>query len=358
MKKIYFVGDFLSETDSQISYKKIRDLFLDADEVICNFEGVFKKEFYAVEKAGPVVFQSPKALETLSKIGISAITACNNHMFDYGEKALKETKEVLRSASILITDDRNKDQIIPKTINNKGVTLIEACETHPVIISGQSKDLLPDQMRLFSEALIERIKKSKNDKNWIIVSVHAGLEQMNIPLLNIRERYKELIDAGADLIIGHHPHVPQGFESYMGKLIFYSLGNFYFHRSGMNQPNINGIAVSVEFDNHNLKCKTYRIGYDQNKKEMTYKADDLNNLNLLINDEKKYIEMIDKASYIHRDVFEISAPFISRRSFKGWIKLFLNILLRPRWLLKRRVMISDLVSRNESYIGLKLSKKQ
>ena len=62
----------------------------------------------------------------------------------------------------------------------------------------------------------------------VILVARSGVEHVDIPLPEWRSRYKRLCDLGVDVVFGHHPHVPQGYEAYNQSLIFYSLGNFYF----------------------------------------------------------------------------------------------------------------------------------
>src|SRR5690606_3657601 len=72
------------------------------------------------------------------------------------------------------------------------------------------------------------IRTAKEQCDHLIILSHGGIEFMDVPLPEWRDRYRELIDLGADAVIGTHPHVPQGIEIYNKKPIFYSLGNFYF----------------------------------------------------------------------------------------------------------------------------------
>jgi poly-gamma-glutamate synthesis protein (capsule biosynthesis protein) len=97
------------------------------------------------------------------------------------------------------------------------------------------------------------VKESREKLDVLIIQVHAGLEDHDLPLPEWRERYRELIDLGADAIIGSHPHVPQGWETYKGKPIFYSLGNFYFDGESEDPFWNKGLAVSLSFDHKNLR---------------------------------------------------------------------------------------------------------
>lgn len=85
--------------------------------------------------------------------------------------------------------------------------------------------------------------------------VHAGAENWDFPLPEIRELYKKYIDWGADVIIGNHPHVAQGWEIYEDKWIFYSLGNFAFYEGEKARNHEHSLCVSVEIHDKRINCK-------------------------------------------------------------------------------------------------------
>ncbi|MEA1909738.1 MAG: CapA family protein, partial [Patescibacteria group bacterium] len=89
----------------------------------------------------------------------------------------------------------------------------------PYVVTSSDEDL---------ENLIFHIKQNKKKMDWIIVSMHAGNEYQKKPSTRQKKLAHALIDSGADIIIGHHPHVPQGIERHNSGIIFYSLGNFAF----------------------------------------------------------------------------------------------------------------------------------
>ena len=354
MKSIFFVGDILVERIPDLNWDAIQKVFHETNAVICNFEGVLKGGHKPVIKAGPVIFQHPESIDMLHKIGVTAATTCNNHMYDFGLEALRNTEESLEASNIKVFgSELPKNQVFAVDSLSRNVTIIPACESHPVTIAGSSIIPLPDYMSLFSSELLKRISKAKENGDWVVVTAHAGLELVDIPLSNIRKRYKDLVKAGADMVVGHHPHVPQGFEEYMGKPIFYSLGNFVFQRESMTIPNINGIALRVEFDDEKFSYETYSVEKDKNSSEVSLRYDNLDRFKNLLEDDSHYQLMLEKAKSIHGEIFESSAPLFGSKSLKGWLKLIINLLIRPLWLIKRRKLIAELIKRNESYIGLK-----
>jgi len=109
------------------------------------------------------------------------------------------------------------------------------------------------------ESLVRLLLESKAEQN--IVILHWGFEHTDVPAPFQRELAHRLIDAGAHIIIGHHPHVPQGWEMYKGKAIFYSLGNFNFWQlNGENtEKNRWGYMVDYDLVSGNVKPIPYRI---------------------------------------------------------------------------------------------------
>ena len=351
IKSIIFIGDFLVECESHLKFRAVSELFRGVDTVICNFEGVLKNGCVPAVKAGPTVFQHSKSIELLKSMGITACTNCNNHTYDFGEKALIGTEEALRATGIQVLGAESEgSQILG---SEEKIMIILACETHPIEIENELISPFPEYMRLFSSKLLERITNAKTDGFTVIVSVHAGLEMVDIPLSNIRPRYRDIVSAGADLVIGHHPHVPQGFETFKGKPIFYSLGNFLFHRESMSEPIVNGMAVRIDFSDSNFKFTTYRISKSANDTEIVVNLDNFDELNKALHDTNKYEHMLDKAKIIHGGIFDSTLPLIARKSLKGWFIVIGNLLIRPFWFFKRRKLLKNLLEKNESYVGLK-----
>ncbi|GAI55886.1 unnamed protein product [marine sediment metagenome] len=110
------------------------------------------------------------------------------------------------------------------------------------------------------EEIIKTIKtvKSLNPDNFLIVSLHWGEEYKLINSPAQQKLAHQLIEAGTDLIIGHHPHVVQNIEKYLGKLIFYSLGNFIFDQY-FSPETQQGLAVGLEIYPDRLVCRLFPL---------------------------------------------------------------------------------------------------
>jgi len=174
--------------------------------------------------AGP-----PEGAEGLKQGGWDIVSTANNHMWDYGKNALFETMENLEQAGVRYTGScrRTEDLYNPVIIevNNQKIAFLAST----MLLNGYEKAGASDYVAWAdSEKLTNAIKNITPDVDWIIVSLHGGTEYRATPTKEKVKLAHQLIDAGADIVIGHHTHIPQGIEEYNDGTIFYSLGNFAF----------------------------------------------------------------------------------------------------------------------------------
>ena len=153
--------------------------------------------------------------------------------------------------------------------------------------------------------------KSKVD--ILIMIIHAGAEDVPLPLPEWRNRYKEFCDLGADVIIGHHPHAPQGWEKYKNSLIFYSLGNFYMNWGQFKQRN--DFSYSVMLTLENKKIQEYKI--------ITHKKE---NNKIVLVDDKYFNNYLDKLNYILQNKYEYysnqQAVYLYETRYKNYYKSY------------------------------------
>jgi poly-gamma-glutamate synthesis protein (capsule biosynthesis protein) len=159
-------------------------------------------------------------VETLSQAGFDALSMANNHIFEYGLGPATETANKIAQKNIkafgLPDQDGGETQI-----NYRGVTLG---------LAGYSMvpTLENDVFERNTQKIEHRVKTLSDRSDVTIVSIHWGAEFVNFPSPQQIQFGHELVDAGARLVIGHHPHVLQPIEKFHGGLIAYSLGNFVF----------------------------------------------------------------------------------------------------------------------------------
>lgn len=201
-----------------------------ADIAVCNLESALSTKSKIFQRKTWTLKAHPDTVKSLPAGGFKVATLANNHMMDFGPEALRETLETLDKEGILHT--------------GAGMNLEAARMPAVVEIKGQKVAFLaygkifPDSFYAHqnkagiapgSVALVEAdVKKAKETAQYVVVSYHWGAELVKTPRDYQRNLAHATIDAGADLVIGHHPHILQGLELYKGRVIAYSLGNFAF----------------------------------------------------------------------------------------------------------------------------------
>jgi poly-gamma-glutamate capsule biosynthesis protein CapA/YwtB (metallophosphatase superfamily) len=184
---------------------------------------------------------SPKAAAALRSAGFSVVTLANNHIMDFGWVGLQETMENLASEKILHVGAGENLAAArrPALVECKGkkIAFLAYSLTQPLeFFAAESRaGTAPGYARIFRED----IRQAKSTADYVVVSFHWGTELAAFPKSYQVDAARRAIDSGADVVIGHHPHVLQGIERYRRGLILYSLGNFAFgSMSGHSETSI------------------------------------------------------------------------------------------------------------------------
>lgn len=191
----------------------------------------------------------PQTSKLLSDWGLTIANVANNHIFEHGKDAAVDTVKNLKNAGLDIIGagkDNKFEQGFSWLKKN-----IHDVDIHVMGICIRNEKYAYDGGVEISEAISE-IQKVKNEcpKSIIIISIHWGNELIEYPSQKQREIALALKSAGANMIIGHHPHVVQGIDMDDGKLIVYSLGNFIF--DGYSEATSWSMILSVTLDEQNI----------------------------------------------------------------------------------------------------------
>ena len=228
-------------------------LFLEADLRMVNLETPIANSQEEMDESKSYVFNAnPEDISLLKKINIDLVFLGNNHSMDYGKKGLEDTIENLKKENILFAGmGKNiKEAFRPNeiSIRNKSLNLISVRNI------GEARLFATDTKPGVAPFQLNRLKKiieEKENKDKIqMLSVHWGVEYSPEPTKEQIKQAHELINFGFNVVIGHHPHIPQGVEKYKNGIILYSLGNFLF--GSRNQYLNHNIAVMLHFDNKEL----------------------------------------------------------------------------------------------------------
>lgn len=202
------------------------------DLAIVNLEAPIVESCNAtpIEKCGPNLRCTSRAIEALEYAGFNMVTLANNHLYDFGEEGLRNTLSVCQKSNIAtVGAGMNLYEAADtsyQTINGQTLAVINCCEHEFSIATettGGCNPLNPIQQYY---AIQEARKKAEH----VIVIVHGGHEHYQLPSPRMKQTYRFFVDAGADAVLNHHQHCYSGYEVYQGKPIFYGLGNFCFDR--------------------------------------------------------------------------------------------------------------------------------
>jgi hypothetical protein len=142
-------------------------------------------------------------------------------------------------------------------VGNKSISIISACENQ----FGCSTTNNPG-VAGFASWIFPMIVREKSFSDYVVVSFHGGAEDFPLPAPFFQDLYRSFVDLGADFVIGHHPHTPQGFERYAHGFIAYGLGNFAVNPKSWNENPLNLISLGVRI-NFDLDIPTVSICYFQ-----------------------------------------------------------------------------------------------
>lgn len=239
--------------DEELISSEILEFLHSADHVVTNVEGPVANAEQNTTTSGVQQLLhtiDPAAVKVLKNMKADIWNICNNHIMDAGEYGIDCTLKEAEKAGVQTIGagmnilEARKPVIINEAggIGLFGVGYQRACRKADENKAGcySWSDL---------DAIQETINDIKSKCRWCVVVAHAGEEFTPLPSPYTRERYHKYLQMGADIVVGHHPHVPMNYETVGDKIIFYSLGNFIFdtdyQRSQFNTEL--GLLVKINF---------------------------------------------------------------------------------------------------------------
>ncbi len=201
-----------------------------ADLRIVNCECALTSYDQPVWKSGATFKGEPGHVRGLTVVPFEVVCLANNHVFDYGIRGFRESLHVLHQNGIkTVGAGLTEEQAF------EPLTILLDKSTVSVINISEGEDLTaarggPGVYGWDIDRARFQVQRGKKSGACVIVIAHCGLEYVPYPPDYVVLAFRGLVDAGADCVIGHHPHVPQGIEWYQGRPIAYSLGNFVFYQ--------------------------------------------------------------------------------------------------------------------------------
>lgn len=261
MLKLLSIGDIALCGDYQniiatkgysFPLKRVADCFREADVVIGNLEVPHSEEGSPDSSKIMSLCGPPAGIKALKTGGLTHVSLANNHIYDYGLKAARDTRRRLREIGIetLGTGDNLKEARKPVIFSRRGISIFFLAYNSYTTngrhyAKANQEGVAPLEYRYIKEDI--DIIKFKYKSPVIVISLHWGMEGEPYPLPFQVELAHRVIDDGASIIVGHHSHVVQGIERYGGGLIAYSHGNFCF--PDVSSPFIEGVRVKQRREN-------------------------------------------------------------------------------------------------------------
>lgn len=208
------------------------------------------------------LYSPSETVKSLKSAGFNVVSLANNHIFDYGYESFEDTISLLKENDISwFGAGKNSDEARTPTIlsvNNLSIGFLGY--SWDFIGSINATENKFGTAPLSKKPIINDVKKLKEKVDVVIVSLHWCYEREKYPLPSQRKLAHKIINAGANLILGHHPHVLQGVEEYNGGFIVYSLGNFIFPDISYKQYNL--IQKPENKENLIFSCRISKNGIE------------------------------------------------------------------------------------------------
>ena len=238
--KILIAGDFvprervfekIKKNDFADIFSQLRPYIDQASYSILNLEAPIvlnPSKAKPIQKVGPALSAPFETIEAIRSAGFNCVTLANNHIMDYGAKALYDTISALDEKQILHVGAgrslKDASRVLYLEAGLETVAIVNFCENEFSIAGDNSAGAFP----LSIVKNYHQIQEAKEHANHVIVIVHGGHELYQHPSPRMKELYRFFVEVGADAVINHHQHCYCGYEVYRGKPIFYGLGNLSF----------------------------------------------------------------------------------------------------------------------------------
>lgn len=230
--------DYILAGKGDSIFAAVRDSLRAADLAIGNLESILLDRGDTTDATGKMVFAGPHvAGPLLVDAGFGAVSTANNHAWDFGRRGLLESLDHLDADGIphTGTGPTLEDAYRPAVVDRDGwrvaiFGVTDIINLRGLVLTGTAAACCIAWAD--TAALGPRLRAARDSlgADLVLVMLHAGNEYRDRPPAELRALMRGIVASGADAVIGHHPHVPQGVEWYQGKPILYSLGNFVFRQ--------------------------------------------------------------------------------------------------------------------------------
>ncbi len=219
----------------------------DADFTCLNLECCLSSVGNPMEGKKYTFRGDPSHVEILEELGVDLANLANNHVYDYGEDAFLDMLDILQGAGIPYVGagaDAEEAQVpFYMELDGKRIAVVSATRAEKYILTPEALEDSSGVFRCYDmEKLLQTVGEAREQADFVIAYIHWGTEYSEELEEAQTEGARSLIDAGADVVLGAHPHCLQGAEFYEGKPILYSLGNYWF-----NEKTLDTVLVELRF---------------------------------------------------------------------------------------------------------------
>ena len=338
----------IEKGDLDSLFGSFKEIINDVHFSVTNLECPITNHTAPILKSGPNIKGPTGSILGLKEIGFNLVTLANNHILDFGEDGVQDTIKLCHNNGINTVGAGESLEAARKffieEIQGRKFAFINLAENEFCAATISSYGANP----LNLATNYKDIQTAKKLADYVIVIAHGGREHYQLPTPNVRERYRFFIDAGADVVVAHHPHCVSGYESYNEGKIFYSLGNFIFDYKVKYQKGdwTEGMSVILKFSDNGIDFETiphfqgrredptFQLMVGDDKKEFQLKLDSLNQK---IANDKVFFESWD--NYITSQINNyfgllfLGNRFVRIAVIKGLLPFFKYISLARKTLL-------------------------
>jgi len=247
------VAGFIKSKGGDYIFQGYEKYFKESDIVFGNLETSMSDRGQPAQGKEYTFRSSPKVIPFLKKNNFTALSIANNHVLDYGTTAFNDAMKIMKENGISYGGggSNKKEALEGVVIEKKGIKIgfIAFTKVTPSAdwYAGAKKPGIIGAYKVHEAEVLKAVKDLNSRCDIMVVSLHWGKEGSAVVRNQDIELAHKLVDSGADVIMGHHPHVVQSIELYKDKLIIYSLGNFIFTTS-YSELNNKTIMTTAKYD--------------------------------------------------------------------------------------------------------------
>lgn len=299
--------EFMKRNEFDYLLGEIKPYVTKADYSLVNYESTFYGDGVESPKFGPSMATDEQSVKLVAWCGFNCSTLANNHIHDYGNKGLNDLLECMQKHNIDYVGAglnlKDASRTLFKDICGERIAFINCCE-HEFNIADENQGGA-NPLSIIQQYYA--IKDASRNADRVIVIVHGGSINCQIPSPRMQETYRFFIDNGASAVINHHQHCYSGYEYYHGAPIIYGLGNLFFDKPWLkNTTWTEGYLVQLNIEQDNPSIKIEILPYTQ--------CADEPNVKMLEGDEKvKFFKSIETLNSIIKD------PKLLKEKYNQWV---------------------------------------